>query len=389
MRALPDATVKVVLTVAVAAVFAWAGQRGLEARRRLAPGFEPPRRQTATPGEPMYTAQFIDVAAGGIEHVPSICELPGGRLIAVWYRGSRPTATDVAIVIATRGAEPTSRWSAPRVVVSAASAAAELHRPVGKVGNAVVFADGDGRLFLVYVSMPFGGWATSALNLKSSPDGGTSWTPSRRLVLSPLLNLGTLVKNKPLPLACGGFLLPISHEQLERFADLLWLGQDDGGVSALRTTRLCGGPRYFQPGLVALDARRGAAVLRSARVGGEVGLATSSDGGASWSSVRPSPLPNPDSGLDAVVLPDGRMLLAFNDESAGRSNLSLAVSNDAGTTWRRIATLEDEHGGEFSYPFLLRTRSGRIHVVYAWNRRGIKEVTFTAAWIEAKEREAR
>ncbi|MFI5165805.1 MAG: exo-alpha-sialidase [Thermoanaerobaculales bacterium] len=378
-----------VLTAVVGLVYAWAGQGGIAMMQRLTPGFAPAPVRAARSLEPAFTAQFIRRNTGSMEHVASLCELPDGRLVATWYAGSHEAATDVVILLATKPAELASGWSTPRVVVNPTSAAAELRRPVGKVGNAVVFAAADGRLFLVFVTMPFGGWATSALNLKTSNDGGATLTPARTLVLSPLFNLGTLVKNKPLPLASGGFLLPISHELLERFADLLWLPADVRGAIDLRTTRLRGGPRFFQPGLAALDGARGVAVLRSSRAGGNVGVATTLDGGASWGEMRSSTLPNPDSGLDVVALANGRVLLAFNDERFGRSNLSLAVSSDAGSTWRRVAVLEDEPGAEFSYPFLLRSRDGRIHLVYTWNRRGLKHVTFSEAWVEAKERQAR
>ena len=380
--------VRLALAALMVLVFGWAGQRGVATQRRLAPGFELAPVHAAGAGEPIYTAEFIDREDRGMVHVPSLCELPDGRLMAAWYTGSRELASDVVIVIATKSADPASPWEAPRIAVSAASASSELRRPVGKVGNAVVFADADGRLFLVYVTMPSGGWATSALNLKTSADGGASWTPSRRLVLDPFFNLGTLVKNKPLPLASGGFLLPISHEQIARTADLLWLGEDPAGTLRLRTTPLRGS-RFFQPALIALDRSRAVAMLRSARAGGNVGVATSGDGGARWSEVRPAALPNPDSGLDAILLANGRVLLAFNDEKFGRSNLSLAVSDDGGSNWRRVAVVEDEPGAELSYPFLLRSSTGRVHLVYTWKRRAIKHVTFTEAWIEANERQAR
>ena len=78
-------------------------------------------------------------------------------------------------------------------------------------------------------------------------------------------------------------------------------------------------------------------------------------------------------------------MLAFNDSIAGRSNLRLAVSDDAGRTWKRLATLAEEPGAEFSYPFLLQTRDGKIHLVYTWKRKGIKHVAFNAAWLDARQ----
>ena len=81
---------------------------------------------------------------------------------------------------------------------------------------------------------------------------------------------------------------------------------------------------------------------------------------------------------------DGRLLLAFNDSAAGRENLRLAVSEDEGRSWRRAATLAEESGAEFSYPYLLQTRDGTVHLVYTWKRKGIKHVAFNAAWLNTR-----
>ena len=52
------------------------------------------------------------------------------------------------------------------------SAQAELGRAIRKVGNAVLFPDQHGTVWLVYVTVTVGGWSGSALNVKSSRDGG-------------------------------------------------------------------------------------------------------------------------------------------------------------------------------------------------------------------------
>ena len=89
-----------------------------------------------------------------------------------------------------------------------------------------------------------------------------------------------------------------------------------------------------------------------------------------------------DAGLDAIRLDDGRMLLAFNDSETGRENLRLALSTDEGRTWTRIATLAEESGADFSYPFLMQASNGDVHLVYTWKRTAIRHVVFNTSWVD-------
>lgn len=82
-------------------------------------------------------------------------------------------------------------------------------------------------------------------------------------------------------------------------------------------------------------------------------------------------LPNPNSGIDAVTLRDGRHLLVYNHTNRGRSPLNLAVSSD-GWHWNAALVLEDEPGAEFSYPALIQSSDHLVHVTYTWKRRLIK-----------------
>jgi predicted neuraminidase len=79
------------------------------------------------------------------------------------------------------------------------------------------------------------------------------------------------------------------------------------------------------------------------------------------------------------------MITAFNDSVSGRDNLTLAVSADEGRSWKRFAVIEKESGASFSYPYLMRTSDGLIHLAYTWKSKTIRSATFTEGWIAEQE----
>ena len=44
--------------------------------------------------------------------------------------------------------------------------------------------------------------------------------------------------------------------------------------------------------------------------------------------------------------------------------------------------LEDEAQGEFSYPAMIQSRDGQVHITYTWRREKIKHVAIDPATIE-------
>ena len=341
---------------------------------RLPPTVEPP----------LCREEFVlSQATTPFAHVSSLCEIGGGRLAAVWCGGSREGARDVAVWSATRGPLDNDPWSSPRPIVTRDSAAQETFRFVRKLGNPLLMAEKEGRLSLLYVSVSVGGWSGSSLNLKQSLDGGETWSPSQRLGLSPFFNVSELVKNNAQPLTDGGWAVPVYHEALGKFPEVLWLQPGPGRVEAVKS-RAFGGRSAFQPALVALAPQRALLLCRTAGSVPEIFITRTDDAGRHWTAPRPSGLPNPNSGLDALRLRDGRLLLTFNDTTANRENLRLALSSDEGVTWRRAGTLAEEPGEEFSYPFLLQASDGRVHVTYTWKRRNITHVTFNLAWLDSQ-----
>ncbi len=337
----------------------------------------------APEGVPFFSRNWVTPA----EHTPSvhgstICTLASGDLMTVWYGGSREGAADVS-VFTSRLKPGTTEWSVPTKAVDRAMAESELDRQIKKVGNAVVFPDGSGRLCMVYVSVSVGGWSGSALNIKTSEDEGRTWGESSRLTLNPFLNISTLVRNEPIYASDGRIGLPVYHEMAMKFPQMLWLTPDTkGGFSDYRIRNLTKETSLLQPTLVPLQGGRILMLLRDHRGSHCVYTSYSSDNGWTWSEAVPSNLPNPNSAVDAVCLRDGRILMAYNHSVDGRGNLRLAVSSDEGRTWKTCAALEEGINQEFSYPNLAEDKDGRIHVTYTWKRKRIRHVAFNMAWLD-------
>ncbi len=347
--------------------------------------------QNTTSGrkKPFMTEKFIIPDQGDrMVHVASLCEMPGGKFVAAWYGGTREGAKDVAIFLSFLDPRKEGSWTEPEVVVDRISASKELYRYIKKVGNPVVFSDPMDRLWMIFVTIPFGGWSCSSLNVKISNDGGDTWTDTTRLTLSPFLNISELVRNNPVLLRDGRFGVPIYHEFIGYFPEILWIKVKKGQDACIEygKTRIIGGRDYIQPAIAVSNELSACAFYRCRSEKRKVGMGTTVDGGATWSAARKLEQANPDASLDVVTLSDGRFLMAYNDSFNKRENLKLALSNDRGKTWQAVATLENSPGHEFSYPYMIKSRSGDVHLVYTWKRKRIKHVVFNEAWIHSMEK---
>jgi predicted neuraminidase len=154
----------------------------------------------------------------------------------------------------------------------------------------------------------------------------------------------------------------------------------DGGKTWTRTEAINDGKEFsaIQPSVLFLPDGRLQLLCRSKN--NVILESFSSDQGTSWSALKPTSLPNPNSGTDAVTLKNGQHVLVYNHVTkeskawgGSRSPLNVVISPD-GQTWKEIAILENEPKSEFSYPAVIQTQDGKIHITYTWKREKIKHV---------------
>lgn len=319
----------------------------------------------AEPG--VISSEFIYEKAPFPEcHASTIAESKDG-LVAAWFGGTREKDKDVGVWISRRGQEG---WSEVREVANGKESDTVRY----PCWNPVLFQMPQGPLVLFYKvgPSPSSWWGMSA----ESADGGQTWGVPRRLPE----NIAGPIKNKPVLLDDGRLLCGSSTEDKGWRVHMEWT--KDSGKTWKRTEPLCDGKitAAIQPTIL----RQGKQLIilcrpRSTRV---ILRAESDDDGNTWSPLEPTELPNPNSGVDAVTLKNGQHLLVYNHTATGRSPLNLASSAD-GKTWQAAALLENE-AGEYSYPAIIQTADGLVHITYTWKRKKVKHVMVDPAKLVLK-----
>ncbi|HOV75798.1 MAG TPA: exo-alpha-sialidase [Candidatus Hydrogenedentes bacterium] len=293
-------------------------------------------------------------------HASTLVETGNGTLLCAWFGGTKEKDPDVGIWTS-RFANGT--WSPVKRTAKIA--------PIAH-WNPVLFRDPKRATYLFFkVGPSVPSWQTYWMQ---SGDDGETWSDPVELAPGDRGGRGP-VKNKPIILSDGAWLAPASTEEKawKAFADRsedggkTWQRSDDFFFDVKKTN--CRGaiqPTFWEsaPGHVH-------ALMRT--TAGKIARADSSDGGKTWAPAEMTDLPNNNSGIDALRLDDGRVLLVYNPVARNwgpRTPLTLTVSKDNGQTWSAIADLETAPG-EYSYPAIVRTSNG-VAISYTWKRERIR-----------------
>lgn len=345
-------------------------------------------------------------------HGSTIVQLPNGDFLAAWFYGSGERKEDDVRIMGSRLAKGTSKWSAPF----------EMADTYGIPDcNPVLFLNGNGKLFLVWIAVQANLWEQSVIRFRTSVDyaGKTApvWNwqddillkPDEKFVTEverklkelpsqhhgwagyapkydeliitasrdvPKRSFGWMTRIRPIILSSGRILLPLYSDGLNM--SLVAISDDDGATWKPSLPIVGRGP--IQPSLA---QRKNGDIIAYMRDSGDeptrVQTSTSADSGESWTAAIKTDIPNTAS-VHLLVLKNGDWAFLGNDIDDGRYRLTLFISRDEGVTWDRKIRLEDKQKdeGNFSYPAMIQDGIGKLHITYSYHesssRKSIKYV---------------
>lgn len=334
-------------------------------------------------------------------HGSSIVALPNGDLLAAWFYGSgERTANDVKIMGA-RLKKGENSWSDTFLMADT---------PNLPDCNPVLFLNQEGKLFLVWIAVLANRWENSIVRLKTSLDyldsGPPNWTWQDVILLNPgeeffeeverafqelpksqagwaeyapnydrmileastdpkKRSMGWMTRIKPLVLPDGKIVLPLYSDGFN--FSMMAISEDNGTTWTPSLPLVGRGP--IQPALILKENGNLAAFLRdSGDAPSRVHYSESSDGGRSWNPSQKTDIPNTAS-VEILKLHDGRWAFLGNDIENGRNQLALFFSENEGNTWKWRTYLEKDESskGSYSYPSMIQTEDGILHITYSFH----------------------
>ena len=332
-------------------------------------------------------------------HGSSIVQLPNGDLLAAWFQGSGERTADDVRVMGSRQKKGANTWATPFLMADTKGI---------PDCNPVLFLNKEGKLFLFWIAVQANQWQYSVLRFRTSThflaDGAPTWDWQDDILLKPDDSFATEVAKKlkeagdshagwaayapkyddliieaskdkmkrsfgwmtriqPITLESGRILLPLYSDGLNM--SLVAISDDNGSTWRASLPIVGRGP--IQPALAVRKSGEVVAIMRdSGDAPGRVWMCTSNDHGESWSLAKKTEIPN-EASVEIHSLKDGRWVYFGNDISDGRYQLSLYLSNDEGTNWYKKEVIEfsPDRKASFSYPCLIQTADGMIHISYS------------------------
>ncbi|MCF0053154.1 exo-alpha-sialidase [Dyadobacter sp. LJ53] len=343
-------------------------------------------------------------------HGSSLVSLPNGDFLVAWFQGSGERTADDVRIMGARLKKGAKNWSQPFLMADTP------HLPDC---NPVLFLNAQGKLFLVWIAVQANLWEQSILRTKTAidynGDGAPNWTWQDNILLKPddkfaseiekkfknlpenhagwagyaprydsmimeaakdpvKRSIGWMTRIKPLIMENGRIILPLYSDGYN--LSMTAISEDHGATWRPGLPIVGRGP--IQP---ALGIKQNGNLIAFMRDSGDpptrVHYSESADKGESWTATQKTDIPNTAS-VEFLVLNDGKWAFLGNDVDDGRYELSLRISADEGKTWKRgwIEYDKSKKGG-YSYPSLIQTPDGLLHMTYSHHpEKGKKSIKY-------------
>ena len=354
-------------------------------------------------------------------HGSSIVILPDGDMLACWFQGSGERSADDVRIMGSRKKKGADKWTVPFLMADT--------RGIPDC-NPVLYINRKGRLYMFWIAVMANKWENSIVRFRTTTryagDGAPAWEWQDDILLKPgdefaaevdkkfrelpesdagwaayapqyddmiiaaskditKRSFGWMTRIHPLTLPDGRILLPLYSDGFN--FSLVAISDDDGQTWRSSLPIVGRGP--IQP---ALARRKDGTIVAYMRDSGDaptrVHMSTSQDNGESWAISVKTDIPN-EASVELCALQDGKWAFFGNDITDGRYQLSLYLSDDECKTWKWKEHIEyqADKKGSFSYPCLIQSDDGLIHITYSYSpgegKKTIKHVVVDPSRISA------
>ena len=306
------------------------------------------------------TSEFIfETAPFPSVHASTIVERRGGGLVAAWFGGTAERNPDVGIWVARHEA---GKWTAPVEVANGVQSPALRH----PTWNPVLFQPRAGPLMLFYKVGP------SPQHVVGDDDDLSRRRPD-------LVEARPSARRHPRPdqeqAGPTGQRRPALPDRAPRTTAGAFTSSasSDNGKTWTATPPLNDGKQMSAHPAESPDVTRTAGCRRSAARGmarsSRSGRTTPARPGARSALTRAAEPELRHRRGDAARRPPSARLQPHRRRAAARST---SPSRPTARHWTAVLVLEDEPGAEYSYPAVIQTSDGRVHITYTWKRQRIK-----------------
>jgi len=344
--------------------------------------------------------EFVFTPQSEHSHGSSIVALPNGDFLVTWFQGSGERNADDVRIMGARLEKGKTKWSKPFLMADT---------PGLPDCNPILFLNNKNKLFLVWIAVQGNRWEGSILRTRTTTNynnsGAPEWEWQDNILIKPgdefveeienkfsempelnhgwaeyaplyddmikeasknqvLRSIGWMTRIKPLILGSGRIILPLYSDGYN--LSICAISDDDG--ESWRPSKPIVGRGPIQP---ALAVRKNGDIVAYMRDSGDaparVHKSISTDNGESWSYTEKTDIPN-EASIELFVLKDGRWAFLGNNLNDGRYQLVLMLSDDEGETWKWKEYIEKDNkqgGGSYSYPSLIQTGDGLVHITYS------------------------